>query len=370
MAQEQVSRPIAERRCPNCGTRVARDALSCFMCGHDLRIQPRRRRRVSWIDLLLVVAVILVIVFWWQAGNRPASEPSQESADVAIPPTVIPLLQSTPTATPLPAPTATPVVQPVIVSRDVTHTITSGETLLSIALDYDVTVEEIQQANQLTDVLIRVGEQLRIPIKETDSPAVAATGPTSTFRYTVQSGDTIISIVARFGSSVEEILSANNLTPNAIIRPGDELLVPISQVPQEVLESPSISPEPAAPVNAASPGLAQPIYIRPQLIAPSDGATVARSEPVLLRWVSVDLLAPNEWYVLLIYPQSTSARTLPSIWTKTTSHRLETELAPAEGESADYAWQVSVVRVAGDGQNGYELEAASPPSELRRFTWQ
>ncbi len=340
------------------------------MCGHDLRIQPRRRRRVSWIDLLLVVAVIFVIVFWWQAGNRPAAEPSQETADVAIPPTVIPLLQATPTATPLPTPTATPDAQPVVVSRDVTHTITSGETLLSIALDYDVTVEEIQQANQLTDVLIRVGEQLRIPIKETDSPVIAATGPTSTFRYTVQNGDTIVSIVARLGSSVEEILSANNLTPNAIIRPGDELLVPISQVPQEVLESPIASSAQVAPVNAASPGPAQPIYIRPQLIAPSDGATVARSEAVLLSWVSVDLLAPNEWYVLLVYPQSTNARTLPSIWTKTTSHRLETELAPAEGESAEYAWQVSVVRVAGDGQNGYKLEAASPPSELRRFTWQ
>ena len=90
---------------------------------------------------------------------------------------------------------------------------------------------------------------------------------------------------------------------------------------------------------------------------------------MLLRWVSVDVLAPNEWYVLLIYPISGPARTFPSIWTKTTSYTLDAEFAPTTGETATYAWQVSVVRVRPGANNQYALEAASPPSELRSFNW-
>jgi hypothetical protein len=73
--------------------------------------------------------------------------------------------------------------------------------------------------------------------------------------------------------------------------------------------------------------------------------------------------------VLLIYPISGPAQTFPSIWTKTTSYNLATDFAPTTGEAATYAWQVSVVRVLPGVSNQYALEAASPPSELRSFTW-
>ncbi|MCB0129883.1 MAG: hypothetical protein KDD78_03510, partial [Caldilineaceae bacterium] len=61
---------------------------------------------------------------------------------------------------------------------------------------------------------------------------------------------------------------------------------------------------------------------------------------------------------------------ISSIWTRATSHRLGTEFAPPEGESATYAWQVSVVRVTSGAADGYMLEAASPPSLVRTFTWE
>jgi hypothetical protein len=48
---------------------------------------------------------------------------------------------------------------------------------------------------------------------------------------------------------------------------------------------------------------------------------------------------------------------------------LESAFAPTTGETATYAWQVSVVRVKPGLNNQYALEAASPPSELRSFSW-
>jgi hypothetical protein len=105
------------------------------------------------------------------------------------------------------------------------------------------------------------------------------------------------------------------------------------------------------------------------LIAPPINATLAREEPILLQWASVDVLSPNEWYVLQIFPRSPQARPLSTAWTKQTSFRLGGELAPAEGELAEYDWLVSVVRVNPAADGSLSLEAASPPSEIRRFVW-
>ena len=84
MARQQISTAIAERRCPNCGTRVARDAESCFMCGHDLRIQKKRRQRVSWIDALLVLAVLAVLGVWWRIASEPRADQPSDSEVAAI----------------------------------------------------------------------------------------------------------------------------------------------------------------------------------------------------------------------------------------------------------------------------------------------
>ncbi|RIK56349.1 MAG: hypothetical protein DCC57_03500 [Chloroflexi bacterium] len=364
MAREQISPAIAERRCPNCGTRVARDAESCFMCGHDLRQQTRRKQRVSWIDALLVLAVLSVLAVWWRIASQPQQEQAQDAQVAEILPMNIPFITATvvmsevvpvdAAATPTPLPTAS-------TSGVIRHRVRQGETLLAIAGLYGITVEEIQAANGMADVLIRADDELIIPVGAEASQAAASDTVASRFEYTVQPGDTIVSIAASFGSTVEEILRTNGLVNNDFIRPGDVLLIPVLDVPAEVLESTA--------VGDAAEGVAGQLYVEPRLIGPPDEAEIAANEAVLLRWISVEVLDPNEWYVLLIYPVSGAARTLPTIWTKATSYRLDTVLAPPEGETAIYAWQVSVVRVKPGVNNQFALEAASTPSELRSFTW-
>jgi LysM repeat protein len=325
--------------------------------------------------------VLAVLAVWWRIASEPRPEQAGDPQLAAIMPTSIPLLTATvvPTTTiePGPSPTATPLPTP-SAGGVIRHRVRQGETLLAIADLYGITVEEIQAANGMSDVLIRTDDELIIPVSPPPGQESGGDTVASAFEYTVQTGDTVISIASRFGSTVEEILRANNLANNEFILPGDLLLIPVPEVPAEVLESSTQAPQPegapadeagGAPVQEGSPPAVPTVYIEPRLIGPADEATEPASEAVLLRWISVDVLDPNEWYVLLIYPVSGAARSFPSIWTKATSYRMDTSLAPAGGEDAIYAWQVSVVRVKPGVNNQFALEAASPPSELRSFTW-
>ena len=228
-----------------------------------------------------------------------------------------------------------------------------------------MTVDAIQQANGLTNELIRIGDELTIPVVR-ENAASGVAGAASDFTYTVEDGDTLISIALKFGSTVEAIQSANNLAGNALIRPGDSLTIPVQGVPPEALQ-PTAAPTVVAEAGAPAP--TPVVYAAPRLLAPPEAAEVPRTDPVLLQWASVEVLQPNEWYVLQLFARSPGARPFSTAWTKQTSYRLGAELAPAEGQLAEYDWLVSVVRVNPTGEGQLALEAASPPSEIRRFTW-
>lgn len=337
------------------------------MCGHDLRVQPRRARRISWVDVILVFAVIGVLVIWWQLGSRSDTPEPEAEAGFAIAADEVPVLAptATPTLTPQPTETPTPVAPEEVF---VTHTVLPGETLLSIAGDYGVTVDDIRQSNSLDGDFLNVNQELIIPLLRTPDDELSLPPISSDFTYTVKEGDTIISIGTLFGSSVDDILAANALDADAIIRPGDLLVIPVRAVPPEVIES----TESVAPVNspASTPAGGEAIYIEPRLTGPPNRATLSQDESILLRWVSVDVLEPNEWYVLLLFPDDPSVETPPSIWTKSTSYRLDPDDAPEDGSTVSYSWQVSVVRVFPNAAGGYRLEAASPPSLLRSFSWE
>lgn len=344
------------------------------MCGHDLRIKPKRTQRISWLDVLLVLAVVGILGFWWQAGARTEQTTIAEPAQPILPES-IPVLDatSTPTLTPVPTATSTPVP-----TRQValSHQVSSGETLLGIAGIYRVTVDEIMRANNRTDEFIRVGETLRIPIApggETNSE------PQSTFPYQVQEGDTVATIAALTSSSVSDILIANNLGPDALIQPGQVLTIP-SQLPSEVLENTesgdaNTADDSTEVIEGAVQLGGDSIYIKPSLLAPPDGAVFSSEEAILLRWASVSILEPNEWYVVQITATSGNAPQILPQWKKTNTHRLSSDVAPLDviaatnGEGVAYSWQVSVIRVA-NGPDGTRIfTPTSPPSDPRSFTW-
>lgn len=333
------------------------------MCGNDLRIRPTRRQRVSWIDTLLVLAVVGLLGFWWRLlASDPATPESTEQADAfsaADIPELIPTDTPTPTPTPTLTPTPTP-LPPVEVLE--TYIVRPGDTLISIATQYGVAVSRIQQINSSVGAIIRPGDPIKVPVLRVPTPVPNLESEEPAVSYTVNAGDTVVSIAAQFGSTIEKILSINRLDGNALIRPGDTLRVPVRKIPEEVLSGTSV-------IESVTDGQGK-VYAAPQLVGPTNGVVLSRSEPILLRWTSVDILAENEYYVLRILPDAGETQTLPLIWTKSNSYRLMVEFAPPEGKSAQYSWRVSVVRINLNSGGQRILEAASPNSTVHFLTWQ
>lgn len=106
---------------------------------------------------------------------------------------------------PEPAPNPNPTTQ--------TYTVVPGDTLYSIATRYRTTIAELAALNGILNPnLIYPGQVLNVP----DFSA-----PVST--YTVRPGDTLSSIAGRFGTSVGELASINNISNPNLIYPGQVL---------------------------------------------------------------------------------------------------------------------------------------------------
>ncbi len=98
------------------------------------------------------------------------------------------------------------------------HTIEPGEALSTIAARYGVAIEEIAAANRIEDPdLIIAGTRLVIPGSgQADSPAT----------HTVAPGETAWELAGRFGVPLGHFLAANDLPAEALIYSGQVLVVP------------------------------------------------------------------------------------------------------------------------------------------------
>ena len=98
-----------------------------------------------------------------------------------------------------------------------TYVIQSGDTLFKIAEEFNTTVDALMAANTVAiDGRIIAGQVLLIPAADDRSDGV----------YAVQAGDTLLSIAARFNTSVGILQELNGLGDTADIAAGQSLVVP------------------------------------------------------------------------------------------------------------------------------------------------
>ena len=96
-----------------------------------------------------------------------------------------------------------------------TYTVKTGDTLYSIAKKYDITVDELKTINNLTSNTLSLGQVLKIP----------GTSITQPNTHTVSKGESLYSIANKYGTTVSELKSLNNLTTNNLSI-GQMLLLP------------------------------------------------------------------------------------------------------------------------------------------------
>ena len=112
----------------------------------------------------------------------------------------------------------------------VEYVVKPGDSPLAIAEHAGVTLEDLIQANPLTDfdAMIHPGDILYIPIPDHLAPALDPEDDTGTLtaRYTVRVGDIASSIARRHGVSLDRLRQLNGGADLNIIQPGQTLIVP------------------------------------------------------------------------------------------------------------------------------------------------
>jgi len=138
-------------------------------------------------------------------------------------------IPSTQSVAPTPGPTTT------TPSLPDTYTVVSGDNLYSIALKFGLTVDELKSRNQLVSDVLRIGQVLRISEK-------AISTPISTVSFTthkIQAGDSIWSLSIKYGIPQAELLQANGLTTSSMLSIGQELRIPVHNIPVKETVSPN-----------------------------------------------------------------------------------------------------------------------------------
>jgi LysM repeat protein len=135
-----------------------------------------------------------------------------------------------------------------------THVVREGETLTSIAKRYRISVDAIIAANKLTDPnALYVGQRLVIPLPSGQAGSVQAQALSAPGTYTVQRGDTLIGIASQHGVSVEQLMAANNIKDPSLIQIGQVLKIPGPDTSAAVPAQPSLPPLPDGQYTLSPP---------------------------------------------------------------------------------------------------------------------
>lgn len=98
-----------------------------------------------------------------------------------------------------------------------TYTVKKGDSLYSIAKKYNISVEELKAANNLSSNLLTIGQVLVIPEIEKE--------PEDYTIYIVKKGDSLYAIANKYNTTVDKIIEYNNL-PSTNLTIGQQILIP------------------------------------------------------------------------------------------------------------------------------------------------
>lgn len=96
-----------------------------------------------------------------------------------------------------------------------TYIVKKGDSLYSIARTYNTSVDKLKEINNLTSNALAIGQVLKLPSNNANENVV----------YTVKKGDSLYSIAREYETTVDAIKKLNNITSNTLSI-GQKLLLP------------------------------------------------------------------------------------------------------------------------------------------------
>jgi len=195
----------------------------------------------------------IVVLVLWLTGSDGISlsfmaSPTPTATETATPTataTASPTPTNTPTITNTPTASATPTA-----SGPFIYVVAEDDTLDSIAAQFGVNVLVLMALNNMTDSLIRVGDELLIPNPDLalDTPTPIPTGWRGTIEYRIAVGDTLELIAANFYSTVESIMEENDIENANEILVGQIIVIRVNiatPIPTSTPRPSLLTPSPA-----------------------------------------------------------------------------------------------------------------------------
>ncbi len=182
------------------------------------------------IGLTLIVFILLASVFLLSSeGESPNIQPSQSEVSVQASDTATPSATPLPTNSPRPSGTATPTRTPTVtptatMTATSTSTLTATRTLVPSLTHTSTLLNPIDMtASASAGLATPTGEGALLPT-QTGLPNTGGGGGFD--YYIVQQGDSLSSIAAQFGITINALVEANSLVNPDVLAVGQELIVP------------------------------------------------------------------------------------------------------------------------------------------------
>lgn len=195
---------------------------------------------MTGVILIVITAALLSSACTRERVAEEVESPVSDQPQEPVVAQITPL----PTATFTPDPTPEDTPEPKVI----TYEVQPGDTVNAISEKFGTDPQRIRALNLLTTDALQVGQVLRVPnIPGVTTPQGIPTATPEPFEYTVQEGDTLLSIALHFGVTLNQIVSVNGLRDEHSLGVGQVLLVPGA----------SNTEQPSAGGGSVDPGLSR-----------------------------------------------------------------------------------------------------------------
>jgi LysM repeat protein len=208
--------------------------------------------------VILVLIGLFLLIMWVSGGG--GSSIKFFKTKTPTPTQTATITPTQPTFTPSQSPTVTNTPQPSITntaSAPFLYVVQENDSCYAIAEKFGIQIDILLALNNLTsDCLIQPGQEIMVPDPNTQLPTATpfpSDLPAGTrIKYTVATGDYLGLIAAKFRSTEDAIIKANNLISPYTLYPGQVLTIPVNIATMTPTKPPTRTYTPGGPIQPTS----------------------------------------------------------------------------------------------------------------------